>query len=72
MLGLIDDQLTGFAGGLGFQSMEFTIVDNGVEILDSTFESLAVAESFFHDNVIDLGPSLGARHRLDHRLQSRR
>ena len=59
MLGLIDDQLTGFAGGLGFQSMEFTIVDNGVEILDSTFESLAVAESFFHDNVIDLGPNLG-------------
>ena len=51
--------MIGFAGGLGFQSMEFTIVDNGVEILDSTFESLAVAESFFHDNVIDLGPSLG-------------
>jgi PEP-CTERM motif len=59
MLALIDDQLTGFAGGLGFQSMEFTIVDNGVEILDSIFESLAVAESFFHDNVVDLGPSLG-------------
>ena len=59
MLGLIDDQQAGFAGGLGFQSLEFTILANGVEILNSTFESLAVAESFFHDNVIDLGASLG-------------
>ena len=57
MLGLIDSQ-TGFADGAGFQSMEFTIVDNGVEIFEATFESLAVAESFFHDNVIDLGSSL--------------
>ena len=59
MLGLIDDQQTGFAGGLGFQSMEFTIVANGVEILDTTFRSLAIAESFFHDNVIDLGSDFG-------------
>ena len=59
MLGLIDDQLTGFAGGVGFQSMELTIIANGVEILDSTFESLAVAESFFHDIVINLGSNLG-------------
>jgi hypothetical protein len=59
LLGLIDDQQAGFAGGLGFQSMEFTITANGVEILDSTFRSLAVAESFFHDRVIDLGSSLG-------------
>ena len=58
MLGLIDDQLTGSAGGLGFQSMEFTILDNGVEILDLTFESLAVAESFFHDGIIDTGSNL--------------
>jgi hypothetical protein len=49
----------GFPGGLGFQSMEFTILDNGVEILDLTFESLAVAESFFHDSVINLGSNLG-------------
>ena len=27
--------------------------------LDSTFESLPVAESFFHDSVINLGSSLG-------------
>jgi hypothetical protein len=59
MLGLIDDQDAGFPGGLGFQSMEFTILDNGVEILDVTFESLAVAESFFHDSVINLGSNLG-------------
>jgi hypothetical protein len=59
MLGLIGSQENGFAGGVGFQSMEFTIVENGVEILDSTFESLPVAESFFHHSVINLGSSLG-------------
>ena len=59
MLGLIDDQLTGFAGGLGFQSMEFTVTANGVELLESTFKSLAVAESFFRDRVIDLGSDFG-------------
>ena len=40
--------------------MEFTIFADGVEILDSTFRSLAVAESFFHDDVIDLGSNLGS------------
>ena len=59
MLGLIDDQVTGFAGGLGFQSMELTITANGVELLDSTFRSLAVAESFFDDRVIALGSDFG-------------
>ena len=54
-LGLIDNQENGFAGGAGFQSMEFTIEANGVEILDTTFRSLAIAESFFRDDVIDLG-----------------
>ena len=34
MLGLIDDQLTGFAGGLGFQSMELTVTANGVELFE--------------------------------------
>ena len=58
-LGLIDSQLTGFSSGAGFQSMEFTITADGVEILDTTFRSLAVAESFFHDDVIDLGSALG-------------
>jgi hypothetical protein len=58
-LGLIDNQENGFAGGLGFQSMEFTIAANGVEILDVTFGSLAIAESFFRDDVIDLGSDFG-------------
>jgi hypothetical protein len=58
MLGLIDDQHEGFAGGLGFQSMEFTILDHGVEIFDLTFKSLSVAESFFDDSVINLGPGI--------------
>jgi hypothetical protein len=60
LLGLIDGQQTGFAGGSGFQSLEFTIIANGVEILDSTFRRLAVAERFFHDAVLDLGSYSGA------------
>jgi hypothetical protein len=59
MLGLIDDQVSGFAGRQGFQSMEFTIEANGVDIFDTTFRSLAVAESFFRDDVIDLGSDFG-------------
>jgi hypothetical protein len=58
-LGLIDSQLTGFSSGAGFQSIEFTITADGVEILDTTFRSLAIVESFFHDDVIDLGSDLG-------------
>jgi hypothetical protein len=58
-LGLIDDQVSGFAKGLGFQSMEFTIQADGVEVLDVTFGSLAIAESFFRDDVIDLGAGFG-------------
>jgi hypothetical protein len=58
-LGLIDDPQSGFANGLGFQSMEFTIMADGVEVLDVTFGNLAIAESFFHDDVIDLGAGLG-------------
>ena len=54
-LGMIEDQVSGFAGGQGFQSMEFTIAADGNEIFDRSFTSLAVAESFFHDSVIDLG-----------------
>jgi hypothetical protein len=57
-LGLIDDQVSGFAKGLGFQSMEFTIQADGVEVLDVTFGSLTIAESFFRDDVIDLGANI--------------
>ena len=60
-LGLIGNQDDGFAGGLGFQSMEFTITANGVELLDTTFGSFAIAESFFKDSVIDLGSDLGPK-----------
>jgi hypothetical protein len=59
LLGLIGSQEEGFARGLGFQSMEFTIVANGVEILDTTFRSLSIAESFFKDSVFDLGSDFG-------------
>ena len=59
MLGLIDDQVSGFADSQGFQSMEFTIEANGVDVLDVTFGSLAIAESFFRDDVIDLGADFG-------------
>jgi hypothetical protein len=59
-IGLIDDQVSGFAKGVGFQSMEFTIQADGVEVLDVTFGSLAIAESFFRDDVIDLGADLGS------------
>jgi hypothetical protein len=52
---LIDNQRTGFTDGLGFQSMEFSILDNGAQIFGTTFGSLAVAESFFRDRVVDLG-----------------
>jgi PEP-CTERM motif-containing protein len=54
---LIDGKQTGFAGGSGFESIEFTIIANGVEILASTFGSLTLADSFFRDDVLDLGPT---------------
>ena len=59
LLGLIDAQQTGFTDGLGFELLEFYVIANGVEVLDETFRSLAVAESVFQDDVINLGSSLG-------------
>jgi hypothetical protein len=59
LLGLIGSQETGFANGLGFQSMEFTISADGVEILDTTLKSLSIAESFFKNSVFDLGSDFG-------------
>jgi hypothetical protein len=53
LLGLISSREEGFAGGLGFQSLEFTITADGVEILDTTFRSLSIAESFFKDSVLE-------------------
>ena len=40
--------------GSAFSRWNSPFTPNGVEILDVTFESLAVAESFFHDSVINL------------------
>ena len=40
--------------------MEFTIADNGVEIFEATFGSLAVAQSFFHDRRDRSGLRFGA------------
>jgi hypothetical protein len=59
LLGLICDQQNGFIGGLGFQSLEFYVLADGVKTLDKTFTSLAVADTFFQDQVIDLGSTLG-------------
>jgi hypothetical protein len=59
MLGLIDSQQAGFTGGAGFESAEFTVSENGATILDRSFMSLAAADSFFQDNVINLGSFSG-------------
>jgi hypothetical protein len=58
-LGLIGDQQSGFNGGAGFESIEFTVLAGGTTILDQTFSSLAAADSFFDDQVINLGSSYG-------------
>jgi hypothetical protein len=60
LLGLIGDQSNGFAGGLGFQSMDFYVDVNSQQILDVTFGNLSVAESFFSNDVLDLGAFPGA------------
>ena len=70
LLGLIDDQQTGFTDGLGFESLEFYVIANGVEVLDQTFSTLLAAESFFQDDVINLGSSFGPDIQCNVRLQS--
>ncbi len=45
--------------GLGFQSMDFYVIADGAKIDDWTFTSLAAADSFFQDQVIDLGSTFG-------------
>ncbi|MGO9422320.1 PEP-CTERM sorting domain-containing protein [Roseiarcus sp.] len=55
LLGLIGDDQNGFVNGLGFQSLEFYVLDNGAKIDDWTFTDLTSAESFFQDQVVDLG-----------------
>jgi hypothetical protein len=58
-LGLIGDQQSGFTGGAGFESIEFTVLAGATTILNQTFSSLAAADSFFDDQVINLGSSYG-------------
>jgi hypothetical protein len=58
-LGLIAGQVTGFSSEEGFESMEFNLEADGVDILDVTFRNLDAAESFFNDNVINLGSDFG-------------
>jgi len=61
LLGLIGGDQSGFANGIGFQSLEFYVLDNStkIEIDDWTFTDLTSAESFFQNNVIDLGSYSG-------------
>ena len=59
VLGLIEDQQSGFTDGAGFESIEFTVSADGATILDKTFTSLGAADSFFDDQVIKLGSSYG-------------
>ena len=59
VLGLISDQMSGFTGPSDFRSVEFSIASNGTEIADWTFSSLATAQGFFDDRIIDLGSIVG-------------
>ena len=59
LLGLIGSQQNGFADGVGFQSLEFSVLANGAKIDDWTFTDLTSAESFFQNQVIDLGWNSG-------------
>jgi hypothetical protein len=59
LLGLIGDEQVGFAGGVGFQSLEFNVLANGAKIDDWTFSDLTSAESFFQNNAVDLGSNSG-------------
>jgi hypothetical protein len=43
-----------------FQQIDFTVTLDGAEVLDETFISLAAADAFFDDHVLDLAPSRGS------------
>ena len=43
-----------------FQQIDFTVTLNGAEVVDETFTSLAAADAFFADDVINLGSVSGA------------
>ena len=51
-VGLLDPKAT----GSGFESLEFTILGQGVKnLFDQTFSSAALAQDFFNDRILDLG-----------------
>jgi hypothetical protein len=57
--GLSGDLLVGLLDhasfGHGFDSLTFSIVEQGVTVLSTAFGSLSAAEAFFDDRVLDLG-----------------
>ena len=59
LLGLIGNDESGFVSGLGFQSLEFYVLDNNAKIDDWAFTDLTSATNFFEDQVIDLGWNSG-------------
>jgi hypothetical protein len=42
-----------------FQSIDFTVTLDGADVLDQSFTSLAAADAFFNDNVLNLGAVSG-------------
>jgi len=52
LLGLLDADVT----GNGFQSLHFRATVNGAAAVDKTFTTLADAQTYFTDHVVDEGP----------------
>lgn len=50
-LGMLDFR----SEGNGFTELELIVSNHGSELFSWTFDSLAAAQAFFHDNVLDLG-----------------
>ena len=59
LLGLIGDHQDGFDASVGFESIDFYVIANGAKIDDWTFTDLSSVDSFFQNNVIDLGSYSG-------------
>jgi hypothetical protein len=43
-----------------FEQIDFTVTLNGAEVMDETFTSLALADAFFSDHLLDIGSVSGA------------
>lgn len=59
LLGLIGDHQDGFDASVGFEFIDFYVIANGAKIDDWTFTDLSSAESFFQNDVVDLGSYSG-------------